>query len=67
MNNKDNVRGVLASLSPDELNSLTGLIISKLAQKNGGCLLPKQDVEGSNPFTRSTKLYDDLPKFNRQS
>ena len=32
----------------------------------GGCnsaveyLLPKQDVEGSNPFTRSTKLSDDL-------
>ena len=31
------------------------------------CLLPKQDVVGSNPITRSTKLDDDLPRFKRQS
>ena len=39
---------------------------------NGGCnsvaecLLPKQDVEGSNPFTRSIKLGDDLPRLDKQ-
>ena len=27
------------------------------------CLLPKQDVVGSNPITRSTKLGDDLLKL----
>ena len=30
-------------------------------------LLPKQDVVGSNPITRSMKLSDSLPKSKRQS
>ena len=30
------------------------------------CLLPKQDVEGSNPFTRSIKLGDDVPRLKNK-
>ena len=36
--------GVLASLSPESLDRLVGLIIAKLIAKNGGGLLPKQDI-----------------------
>ncbi len=31
------------------------------------CLLPKQDVVGSNPITRSTRLGDNLPRLKRES
>ena len=48
--------GVLASLSPESLDRLADLIIARLAAKTDGVLLPKQDVVGSNPITRSTSL-----------
>ena len=51
---------VLASLSPESLDRLADLVIAKLTARNGGVLLPKQDVAGSNPITRSIKLGDDL-------
>jgi hypothetical protein len=48
--------GVLASLSTETLNTLADIIIAKLSEKNGGALLPKQDVVGSNPITRSIQF-----------
>ena len=45
---------VLASLSPETLDRLADLVIAKLAATNAAGLLPKQDVVGSNPITRST-------------
>jgi len=45
---------VLASLPPDAVDQLCDLLLLKLADRQKGCLLPKQVVEGSNPFTRST-------------
>ena len=56
---------VLASLSPDELSTLAELVATKLQAKTGGCLLPKQDVAGSNPVTRSIKLCVSLGLFTR--
>ena len=34
------------------LDQLCDAVASKLAQRFEGQVLPKQDVEGSNPFTR---------------
>jgi len=57
---KANVQGgperVLVSLSPETLDNLADLVITKLTAKNGKVLLPKQGVVGSNPITRSTDL-----------
>ncbi|MCJ7744600.1 MAG: hypothetical protein MUO99_08630 [Dehalococcoidales bacterium] len=47
---------LLASLSPAVLDSLADLIVTKLQAGDPLCLLPKQDVVGSNPITRSMKL-----------
>ncbi|MCJ7769195.1 MAG: hypothetical protein MUO92_01800 [Dehalococcoidales bacterium] len=44
---------VLASLSPDTMDRLADLVVAKLKGISPCSLLPKQDVEGSNPFTRS--------------
>jgi len=52
-NAQDSPERVLASLSPETLDSLAELVVAKLTANNGRVLLPKQDVEGSNPFTRS--------------
>ena len=50
---------VLASLSPDTMDRLADLVVAKLKGINPKVLLPKQDVAGSNPVTRSTnkKIY----------
>jgi hypothetical protein len=48
--------GVLASLDPDLINTLTEAILAKLEEKNGGFLLPKQGVGSSNLLTRSNPL-----------
>ena len=45
--------GVLASLDPATVNSLVDAVLAKLAEKNRGFLLPKQDVGSSNLLTRS--------------
>ena len=50
---KDGAETVLASLSPDTLDKLADLIIAKLTPEKRRVLLPKQDVVGSNPITRS--------------
>ena len=52
-NAQDNPERVLASLTPETLDKIADLVVTKLTKANGGVLLPKQDVEGSNPFTRS--------------
>jgi len=52
---KNSAETVLASLSPDALDKLADLIIAKLTAKERGVLLPKQDVVGSNPITRSIR------------
>jgi len=52
---KNGAETVLASLSPDALDKLADLIIAKLTAKERGVLLPKQDVVGSNPITRSIR------------
>ena len=52
---KNGTETVLASLSPDALDKLADLIIAKLTAKERGVLLPKQDVVGSNPITRSIR------------
>jgi len=44
---------VLASLSPDTLDRLADLVVTKLKGASSCSLLPKQDVVGSNPITRS--------------
>ena len=51
----DSPERVLASLTPETLNRLADLVIARLAATKGGVLLPKQDVVGSNPITRSIK------------
>ena len=43
-----------ASLLPELLDRLAGLVVAKLITKNGTGLLPKQGAVGSNPITRST-------------
>ena len=57
MDVKANAQGgperVLASLSPETLDRLADLVIAKLVARNEEVLLPKQDVVGSNPITRS--------------
>ena len=57
MDIKANVGGcpesVLVSLSSESPYRLADLVVAKLTAKNEGILLPEQDVEGSNPFTRS--------------
>jgi len=53
--NSNRLDGVLDFLSPELLDRLADLIMARLAAKNSGVLLPKQDVVGSNPITRSTK------------
>jgi len=61
---KNGAGTVLASLSPDALDKLADLIIAKLTAKERGVLLPKQDVVGSNPITRSTlKFFVSLLHF----
>ncbi len=50
---QDGPERVLASLSPESLNRLADLVVAKLTATNRGVLLPKQDVMGSNPITRS--------------
>ena len=52
---RNTAEAVLASLSPDTLAELADLIIAKLAAEKRHVLLPKQDVVGSNPITRSNK------------
>ena len=52
---KDSAERVLASLSPDTLAELADLIVAKLRAEKRPVLLPKQDVVGSNPITRSNK------------
>jgi len=51
---------VLASLPPDTMDRLADLVVAKLKGTSPCSLLPKQDVVGSNPITRSTKLGNDL-------
>ena len=46
--------GELASLSPELLDAICEAVLAKLSAQDPGNLLPKQDVEGPNPFTRST-------------
>jgi hypothetical protein len=53
-NSKNRIDRVLASLTPDTLNTLAELIMTKLDARNAESLLPKEDVTGSNPATRST-------------
>ena len=53
---QDGPERVLASLSPESLNRLADLVVAKLTATNGGVLLPKQDVTGSNPVTRSMEI-----------
>ena len=56
------LEGVLASLSGESLNRLAELVAAKLTEANPTsgrnsaveCLLPKQDVTGSNPAARSS-------------
>jgi hypothetical protein len=48
-----NQSGVPASLSAELLDKLADLVAAKLIAKNDSGLLPKQDVVGSNPITRS--------------
>ena len=52
---KDGAERVLASLSPEMMDKLADLVVAKLTRQNRGVLLPKQDVVGSNPITRSIK------------
>ena len=54
--NKPDANQLLASLSPAVLDSLANLIVAKLKAGNTLSVLPKQDVVGSNPITRSMKL-----------
>ena len=54
---------VLASLSPEMLDSLADLIVAKLKAKNGVQVLPKQDVVGSNPITRSIAKSVVIPPY----
>jgi len=44
---------VLASLPPDTMDKLADLVVAKLKGTIPCSLLPKQDVVGSNPITRS--------------
>jgi len=53
--NSNQLDRVLAFLSPECLDQLCDLIIAKLEGRNPW-VLPKQDVVGSNPITRSTSL-----------
>ena len=45
---------VLASLTPEVMDSLAELVVAKLLAKNSAWLLPKQGVGSSNLLTRST-------------
>jgi hypothetical protein len=51
---------VLASLPPDTMDRLADLVVAKLKGTSPCSLLPKQDIVGSNPITRSMKLGNDL-------
>ena len=42
-----------ASYSPDTLDRIADLVVAKLTALNAFSLLPKHDVAGSNPVTRS--------------
>ena len=55
---------LLASLSPAVLDSLADLIVTKLQAGEPLCLLPKQDVVGSNPITRSNEFSFFLNSLN---
>ena len=44
----------LASLSPQDLETIADLVVAKLTAQNAGNVLPKQVVAGSSPVTRST-------------
>jgi len=44
---------LLASLTPETLNRLADLIVSKLRTRRSDSLLSKQVVTGSNPVSRS--------------
>ena len=55
--NKPDANQLLASLSPAVLDSLADLIVAKLKAGNTLSLLPKQDVVGSNPITRSKIIF----------
>jgi hypothetical protein len=45
----------LASLSPQDLQTIADLVVAKLTAQNAGNVLPKQVVASSNLVTRSTK------------
>ncbi|MDD4877234.1 MAG: hypothetical protein PHQ86_08945 [Dehalococcoidales bacterium] len=53
--NSDEKR-ILASLSPEVMDRLADLIISKLKSEKLNNLLSKQVVTGSNPVSRSTDM-----------
>ena len=46
-----------ALLSPEFIDRLADVIISKLSEKNTGNLLPKQKVASSNLVSRSSLTY----------
>ena len=42
-----------ASLSPDTMDRIADLVVAKLTATGAFSMLPKHDVAGSNPVTRS--------------
>ena len=49
------VGGVTASTDDEWLDRLAARLLSRLEARGVESLLPKQDVTGSNPITRSTR------------
>jgi hypothetical protein len=59
INENPDVKRLLASLTPDALDSLADLIILKLKAAGSSSLLSKQVVTGSNPVSRSILNIDE--------
>ena len=52
----DSAKRVSASPEDELLDRLAARLITHLKAIDGECLLPKQDVTGSNPVTRSNSI-----------